>query len=89
MQVVLQTKLNAPTMIYDSRTPEDQGEAKGIGKAILQWLMPALQIKQGNTELYKTRAFYPDESMQYKVAGVGIVVGLFVGYSWLVRNVGR
>lgn len=89
MQVVLQTRLNAPTMVYDSQAPDSEGEATGIGKAILKWLKPAIQVKQGKTELYKTRGFYSDESLKYKVAGVGLVIGMFAGYTWLVRNVGR
>ncbi|MDP1694751.1 MAG: hypothetical protein Q8L34_04390 [Candidatus Woesearchaeota archaeon] len=85
MQVIMQTRLNPPTVVYDSQAPEGDGEATTLAKKVVRWLYPAIKVMQGNTELYKTREFYQDDSGKTFAIAVGVLTGAFIGSGLLIR----
>jgi len=72
MQVVVQTVLNPPMVVYDSAVPSS---GQGLLSSLLQ---PVVAVEQGGIPLYATGQFYPDNSTLY-IIGLLVLLGA-VGY---------
>ncbi len=89
MRVFLQTRLNKPTMIYDTDSPSTGSSKSGVGKIIMALVKPYAKIQEGNITLYELNKPYHDESMKWKLL-FGIAAGAIVlGGASLIFGLGR
>ncbi len=75
MQVLAQTELTPISVIYDTKEAATTADTKSLRAAIRRFLRPVVQVVQGDTVIYKTGQFYPEEYQKFYV-GLGAVVGL-------------
>lgn len=74
MQILLQTRYNAPKIVYDSEVPVEPGPgAFDFAKSFLQ---PVIQVKQGNLTVYSSGAFYEDKSTENIIRTLGLLFGI-------------
>jgi hypothetical protein len=73
MQLIVQTRLNPPTVIYDTEAAPGP-----LGTFIKSTLNPVVQVVSGNTVLYSSGEPYPDETLtNWAIVATVLVIGFF------------
>lgn len=89
MNVILQTRFNSPTKIYDTDSPSTGSSKSAVGKIAMALFKPYARIQEGDVTLYEINKPYPDESSKWQfLIGLGVVSAI-VGGTAVIFGLGR